>query len=123
MQSRQDFWRHARRHFRRRHARRRLSEPSAGLATALSVFLESLRKAGGFFIADFSQSEAIMDHWYFSAIRDRREELLAQAAHARILRQLESGRSSKLRGRIADAAQTLSDLLAAFAQAARDRQV
>ena len=61
-----------------------------------------------------------MDHWFTSAIHERREELHAQAARARIVRQLESGRSSGLRRRIADSAQKLSDVLAAFAQSVRD---
>ena len=61
-----------------------------------------------------------MEHWFTSAIQERREELHAQAARARIIRQLESGRSNGLRGRIADSAQKLSDVLAAFAQSVRD---
>lgn len=61
-----------------------------------------------------------MDNWIGTAVRQRREELLAQAARARMLRELESGRSSTIRVRLAQTAQTLSDLLAGFAQALRN---
>ncbi len=60
-----------------------------------------------------------MEDWIGVAVRQRREELLAQAAHARLLRRLESGRSSSIRNRLAETAQTLSDLFAMFAQALR----
>ena len=63
-----------------------------------------------------------MDTWIGIAVRQRREELLAQAAHARILRQLESGRSSTIRERLALTAQSLSDVLASFAQALRKHE-
>ncbi len=61
-----------------------------------------------------------MEHWYSVDIQRRREELHAQAARARIIRMLESGRSSSIRGRIADSAESLSDLLASFARAMRN---
>jgi hypothetical protein len=48
-----------------------------------------------------------MDHWIGAHIDRRREELYAEAARARIIRMLESGRSRNLRGRI-------SSLLALF---------
>jgi hypothetical protein len=60
-----------------------------------------------------------MEHWIGVDIQRRREELLAQAAHARIIRMLESGRSSSLRGRIADSADSLSQLLAGVARVMR----
>ena len=41
-----------------------------------------------------------MDHWISVHIERRREELYAEAARARIIRMLESGRSPGLRGRI-----------------------
>jgi hypothetical protein len=63
-----------------------------------------------------------MDHWISVELHQRREELHAQVAHARIIRMLESGRSSSIRGRIADSAEALSQLLACFAQAVRDRE-
>jgi hypothetical protein len=48
-----------------------------------------------------------MDHWIGAHIERRREELFAEAARARIIRMLESGRSTSIRGRI-------SQLLALF---------
>jgi hypothetical protein len=42
-----------------------------------------------------------MDHWISVHIDRRREELYAEAARARIMRMLESGRSRSFRGRIA----------------------
>lgn len=60
-----------------------------------------------------------MDHWISVHIEKRREELYADAAHARIIRMLESGRSTGIRGRIADGAQAASEALAQFAQRLR----
>jgi len=60
-----------------------------------------------------------MEHWIGVDISRRREELYEQAAHARIIRMLESGRSSSLRGRIADGAETLSELFAGVARVMR----
>jgi len=60
-----------------------------------------------------------MDHWVSVHIDRRREELFAQAAHARIIRMLESGRSRSIRGRIADGAEAASNLLANFARRMR----
>jgi hypothetical protein len=60
-----------------------------------------------------------MEHWFSVDIERRREELYAQAVRARLIRLLESGRSSGLRGRIADHAESLSDALAHFARAVR----
>jgi hypothetical protein len=60
-----------------------------------------------------------MEHWMSVEVHRRREELLAQAARARIIRMLESGRSSSIRGRIADSAESLSVVLAGFARAMR----
>lgn len=53
------------------------------------------------------------------AVRDRREELLNQAERERMLRDLESGRSSGIRNSAANAAQALSDALATVAQTLR----
>lgn len=63
-----------------------------------------------------------MEHWIATAVHQRREELLAQAAHARLIRKLESGRSGSIRGKIARTAQLLSDALAVFAQALREHE-
>ena len=63
-----------------------------------------------------------MDLWLGFDIHQRREHLLAQAEHARIIRMLESGRSSSLRGHLADSAESLSDLLAGFARALRNNE-
>ena len=61
-----------------------------------------------------------MEHWISVDIHRRRDELHAQAVRARIIRMLESGRSSSLRGRIADSAESLSELLAGFARVMRN---
>jgi hypothetical protein len=63
-----------------------------------------------------------MENWIGSAVRQRREELLAQAAHARMLRKLESGRSRSIRGRAAGIAQALSDALAQCARVLREHE-
>lgn len=60
-----------------------------------------------------------MDHWISVHIDRRREELYADAARARIIRMLESGRSSGLRGSIADAAEAAGNALANFARRLR----
>lgn len=60
-----------------------------------------------------------MDHWIDVHIQKRREELYADAARARIIRMLESGRSTGIRGRIANGAQAASDALAHLAQRLR----
>ena len=61
-----------------------------------------------------------MEHWLSVEIHSRRDELLAQAEHARIIRMLESGRSSSIRERIADSADSLSGMLAGLAQLIRE---
>ena len=61
-----------------------------------------------------------MEHWISVDIHRRRDELHAQAVRARIIRMLESGRSRSLRGRIADSAESLSELLAGFARVMRN---
>jgi hypothetical protein len=60
-----------------------------------------------------------MEHWISVDIHRRREELHAQAARSRVIRMLESGRSRKLRARIADSAESLSELLAGLARVMR----
>lgn len=61
-----------------------------------------------------------MEHWISVEIHQRRDDLLAEAARARIIRMLESGRSSGIRGRIADSAESCSALLAGLARAMRN---
>jgi hypothetical protein len=60
-----------------------------------------------------------MDHWIGVHIQKRREELYADAARIRMIRMLESGRSSGLRGRIADGAESVGNLLMQLAQRMR----
>jgi hypothetical protein len=63
-----------------------------------------------------------MDIWYDAEYRMRRDEILASAARARLIRLATSGRSKSLRGRIADGAQSMSDLLASLAHVVRGTQ-
>ncbi|HEY8296528.1 MAG TPA: hypothetical protein VIG32_00695 [Candidatus Baltobacteraceae bacterium] len=63
-----------------------------------------------------------MDHWISSETHQRREELYSYASRARIVRLAESGRSTSFRGRIADGAQAMSDLLAHVAQTVREKR-
>lgn len=63
-----------------------------------------------------------MEHWISVEIQRRREEYWDDAARARALRCRESGRSTKLRGRIADGAQSLSELLADLARVLRKEE-
>jgi hypothetical protein len=63
-----------------------------------------------------------MEHWYGVETQRRRDDLYAQAAHARILRMLESGRSSGVRDRIADGAESLGSLLTNFARVMRNHE-
>ena len=60
-----------------------------------------------------------MNNWIISATAQRRDEMLFEAARARLARAAMRGRPSALRGRIADGALVLSALLANFAQAMR----
>lgn len=60
-----------------------------------------------------------MDHWIGSHIEKRREELYADAVRARVIRTLESGRSSGIRGYVADGAESFSHVLADFARRLR----
>lgn len=60
-----------------------------------------------------------MDYWIGVHIDKRREELHADAARARIIRMLESGRSTGIRGRIADGAEFAGNALANFARRLR----
>lgn len=60
-----------------------------------------------------------MDHWISVHIEKRREELHADAARARIIRMLESGRSPGIRGRIADGAELAGNALSNLARRLR----
>jgi hypothetical protein len=60
-----------------------------------------------------------MEHWISVDIQRRREELHAEAVRSRMIRMLESGRSRTLRARIADGAESLSELLAGLARVMR----
>ncbi|HLI95554.1 MAG TPA: hypothetical protein VKT72_05625 [Candidatus Baltobacteraceae bacterium] len=60
-----------------------------------------------------------MDIWIDVHIDKRREELYADAARARIIRMLESGRSSSIRGYLADRAEYAGNALADFARRLR----
>lgn len=77
-------------------------EQRAGvLAVIAHRAFESLRDTPEAFLLHFSLSEAFeMDHWISVHIEQRREELHAEAARARIIRMLENGRSRDIRGRI-----------------------
>ena len=56
-----------------------------------------------------------MDFWFESEIRARHAEVLASAIRSRHVRLAESGRSTGIRARLADGAQSLSDRLAHIA--------
>lgn len=59
-----------------------------------------------------------MDHWISVHIDRRREELHAEAARARMIRMLESGRSLGLRGRVV---RLVNETRRAAANRSRDR--
>jgi len=61
-----------------------------------------------------------MDQWMIFEIHRRREDLHALAQRIRAIREIEGGRSSRLRGRLADGADSLSGALASFARAMRE---
>jgi hypothetical protein len=60
-----------------------------------------------------------MDYWISVHIQKRCEELYQDAARARMIRMLESGRSNGLRGRIADGAEFAGTLLVHLARRLR----
>jgi hypothetical protein len=62
-----------------------------------------------------------MDIWLSYESHARRKELLASAHRARLARLAQGGRSRGFRGRIADGAQIVSELLASFAHAVREQ--
>jgi hypothetical protein len=61
-----------------------------------------------------------MELWLAAEIRIRRDEALENARRSRLVRLAQSGRSPRIRVRIADGAQVLSDALAALARSLRN---
>jgi len=62
-----------------------------------------------------------MDNWIFSETHQRRKRILADASHTRLQREAMRVKPSRLRGRIADSALAMSELLASFAQVVREK--
>lgn len=60
-----------------------------------------------------------MDLWFETEIRMRRTDALTQAQRGKLIRLAESGRSTGIRGHIADSAQALSDAFAELARSLR----
>ncbi len=60
-----------------------------------------------------------MDSWLEAEIRIRREDALENARRSRLASLAASGRSTRVRTRIAAGAQAMSDALAAFARSLR----
>jgi len=65
------------------------------------------------------KNEAIMEPWLQAEIRVRRDELYDVARAARLTRLAESGRSTGIRGRIADGAGAIGAALTTFADRIR----
>lgn len=63
-----------------------------------------------------------MDNWISSETHRRRDEMLSNAARARIVKMSRNGSSRSIRGRIADGAQAVSDVLEHFAHVVRERE-
>jgi hypothetical protein len=63
-----------------------------------------------------------MEPWISSETDQRREELYSYASRARAIRDADSSRCHSIRGRIADSAQAMSDLLAHIAQIMREEE-
>lgn len=61
-----------------------------------------------------------MELWLAAEIRIRRDEALENARRSRLVRLAASGRTPRIRVRIADGAQVLSDALAALARSLRN---
>lgn len=61
-----------------------------------------------------------MDLWILREIRVRRDDALENARRRRLSSLAATGRSRRVRTRIADGAQAMSDVLAAFARGLRD---
>lgn len=63
-----------------------------------------------------------MDNWISSETHRRRDEMLSNAARARIVKMSRHRPRSSIRGRIADGAQAVSDILERFAHVVRERE-
>lgn len=61
-----------------------------------------------------------MELWLDAEIRIRREDALENARRSRLAHLAVSGRSPRVRARIADSAQAMSDVLAALARSLRN---
>jgi hypothetical protein len=59
--------------------------------------------------------------WITSETHARRDQLYAEASHARLIRAIK-GEPPGIRGRIADGAQAMSDVLASLAHALREHE-
>ena len=62
-----------------------------------------------------------MHDWIFSETNQRRKRILADASQMRLKREALRAKPSRLRGKIADGALAVSELLASFAQTVRER--
>ncbi|MEO6836196.1 MAG: hypothetical protein ABI231_09885 [Candidatus Tumulicola sp.] len=60
-----------------------------------------------------------MDSWFETEIRMRRDDAVKTANRSRLIRLAESGRSTGVRTRIANGAQSMSDALASLAHMLR----
>src|SRR5579863_1840491 len=91
--------------------------------SSLSTAQKGLQdRPGGFFISLFTSiTRRIMDLWFETEIRMRRDDAFKSAERSRLIRLAESGRSTSVRTRIADGAQAMSDALAALAQTLREQ--
>jgi hypothetical protein len=61
-----------------------------------------------------------MDQWMLREVRTRRDDAFEKARCRRLSRLAASGRSRRVRVRIADGAQAISDVLAALARGLRN---
>jgi hypothetical protein len=61
-----------------------------------------------------------MDFWLQTEIRKRRDDALENARRSRLTRRAASGRSTRIRIRVAEGAQAISDALAALARSLRN---
>ena len=61
-----------------------------------------------------------MELWLDAEIRIRRDDALERARRGRLIRLATRGRSTGVRFRIADGAQAVSDVMAAFARSLRN---
>ncbi len=62
-----------------------------------------------------------MHDWILSEIHQRRKRILADASQARLRREAMRAKQSPLRGKIANGALALSELLVSFAEVVREK--